>query len=52
MVFHTTDPSEAWDGTHDGKPMPQGAYAYYYYIYTNDNGTIQKKGAGIVTLLR
>ena len=51
-IFHTTDPTEEWDGTHNGQPLPQGAYAYHYYIHITDNGNIRKSGAGIVTLLR
>ena len=51
-VFHTTNPADGWDGSYNGQPMPQGAYAYHYYIHIKDNGNIQKNGAGIVTLLR
>lgn len=51
-IFHTTDPTEEWDGTHNGQPLPQGAYAYHYFIHITDNGNIRKSGAGIVTLLR
>lgn len=50
LVYHTTDPSATWDGTHEGKPCPQGAYVYrwhakYAYGYV-------KNGVGTVTLIR
>lgn len=50
LVYHTTDPSATWDGTHEGKPCPQGAYVYHWhakYAY----GYV-KNGVGTVTLIR
>lgn len=28
LVFHTTDPDQGWDGTHQGQPVPQGVYVF------------------------
>lgn len=28
LVFHTTDPNHAWDGTHNGRPCPSATYIY------------------------
>ncbi|MBR1793190.1 MAG: gliding motility-associated C-terminal domain-containing protein [Bacteroidales bacterium] len=27
-VFESNDPSQCWDGTHNGQPMAQGVYVY------------------------
>ena len=50
LVFHSTDMEDTWDGTCNGIPCKQEAYAYTcsYTTPTNDRLTV----TGIVTLLR
>lgn len=50
LVWHGTDIDTPWDGTHDGTPVPQGAYAYKWYL--KDIHGDRWSGTGIVTLLR
>ena len=50
LVFHSTDPQEPWDGTHDGRPCQQGAYVYHCRYTPPDDG--QKSVTGTITLLR
>ena len=50
LVWHSTDILAPWDGTHDGTPVPQGAYAYRWYI--KDLHGDRWSGTGTVTLLR
>lgn len=50
LVYHTNDPTAWWDGTHDGTPMPQGAYVYYWHV--RDDYDFNQNGIGTVTLLR
>ncbi len=50
LVWHTTDLSTPWDGTHEGTPCPQGAYAYRWYL--KDLHGDRWSGTGTVTLLR
>lgn len=52
LVFHTTDIDEPWDGTHDGRPLPQAAYVYKcrYRDQLTPNGW--QSLTGTVTLLR
>ena len=50
LVYHTTDPAAAWDGTHEGVPLPQGAYVYRWHI--RDVYGDWKNGVGTVTLVR
>lgn len=48
MVFHTTDPTEGWDGTCKGQAMQQGVYVYKIkYLY---EGQYYEK-SGTVTLI-
>lgn len=48
MVFHTTDPTEGWDGTCKGQAMPMGVYVYKIkYLY---EGQYYEK-SGTVTLI-
>ncbi|MBK9177310.1 MAG: gliding motility-associated C-terminal domain-containing protein [Flavobacteriales bacterium] len=50
VVFETTDPSDAWDGSYRGGPAPDGVYAYrvgYRLPYQK-----ARKVAGSLTLLR
>ena len=50
MVYSTHDIHAPWDGTHKGRPVPQGAYVYHYRIRMADMRV--RTGAGTVTLLR
>lgn len=50
LMFHSTDILALWDGTHDGIPVPQGAYAYRWYL--KDIHGDRWSGTGTVTLLR
>ncbi len=52
LVFHTTDIDEGWDGTSDGRPLPQATYVYkcHYRDQITPNGWQSKTGT--VTLLR
>ena len=50
LVYHTNDPTAWWDGTHEGTPMPQGTYVYYWHV--RDGSDFNQNGTGTVTLLR
>lgn len=49
-LFHTTDPSEGWDGTYNGSTVPTGAYYYVVKAEGTDGLRYRKKGA--VNVLR
>lgn len=49
LVYHTTDILALWDGTRDGVPLSQGAYAYRWYL--KDVYGDRWSGTGTVTLL-
>lgn len=49
LVWHCEDISQTWDGTRNGVPMPQGAYAYHWRLKSNN---CIRTGIGTVTLLR
>ncbi len=44
-LFHTTDPSEGWDGKHNGSTVPTGAYYYVIKAVGTDDQKYSKKGA-------
>ena len=50
LMWHSTDIGTPWDGTHDGTAVPQGAYAYRWYLEDIHGG--RWNGTGTVTLLR
>lgn len=50
LVWHSTDINTPWDGTHEGTPVPQGAYAYRWYL--KDIHGDRWSGTGTVTLIR
>ena len=52
MVFHTTDIDQGWDGTHDGKPLPQAAYVYKCRYRDEVTPTGYQTKTGTVTLIR
>lgn len=51
VVFESDDPSFAWDGSCDGRPMPQGAYVYVCRYRKPGMNTLTEM-RGSVTLLR
>lgn len=44
-LFHTTDPSEGWDGTYNGSIVPTGAYYYVVKATGTDGEHYRKRGA-------
>ncbi len=44
-LFHTTNPSEGWDGKHNGSTVPTGAYYYVIKAMGTDDQKYSKKGA-------
>lgn len=52
MVYTSTDPLAQWDGRDmEGRPLPQGAYVYFYRYIRYDGGGY-KTGKGTVTMIR
>lgn len=49
-LFHTTDPSQCWDGTSGGRPLPPGSYVYT--ITYSQNGTDRQTQTGTVTIIK
>lgn len=50
LVWESDDIDLLWDGTHDGTPVPQGAYVYRWFL-TDIYGE-RRNGLGTVTLIR
>ncbi len=50
LVFETTDQSNGWDGTKDGKDLPIGVYVWTLEVDLYNNRTVKKNGD--VTLMR
>lgn len=50
QVFHTNSLDQGWNGTYNGRPLPQGAYVYVIYYTDKDHIRHQRKGT--VTLIR
>lgn len=50
VIFETSDPEQGWDGTHNGKKVPNGVYVYTVKATTVDGAEYSKSGK--VTLLR
>ena len=44
-LFHTTDPSEGWDGTYGGSIVPTGAYYYLIKAEGTEGYKYRKRGA-------
>ena len=44
IVFETSDPNQYFDGTMQGKPLPQGSYQYVLELTGYDNKKLIKKG--------
>lgn len=49
-LFHTTHPEEGWDGRHNGKLVPTGAY--YYLIKAEGTDDIRYEKKGDINVLR
>jgi hypothetical protein len=49
-VFETTDPGQAWDGTFNNQPAPEGVYVWEADGFCSDGKPVRK--VGNVTLLR
>ena len=52
MVFHSTNPDDSWDGTHDGKPCQPASYVYIIYYRTKADTKQRLKKVGSVLLIR
>lgn len=50
LIFETTDPTEGWDGTHQGEKSKEDAYVYR--IFATDIYGIKHEKIGHVNLLR
>jgi gliding motility-associated-like protein len=49
-LFYTTNPEIGWDGTFEGSPVPQGAYAFYVNaIFLTGKRLVQH---GDITIIR
>lgn len=51
-VYSTKDLQQGWDGTHNGRPCPQGAYVWHLHYRTLDRPSEWNSAVGTVTLLR
>ncbi len=53
LIFESSDPLAQWDGTYQGRPAPQGVYAYQFtYRKLADTGVVAERLMGHVTLVR
>lgn len=52
LVHRTTDAACSWDGTHNGRPCPQGAYVWLLRYQAADYPGTWRTASGTVTLLR
>jgi len=50
LIFSTNDFSKGWDGTYNGKLLPQGGYAYYIQVVDDLGQKTERKGT--VMLIR
>lgn len=49
-VFQTSDITQGWDGSTNGRPLPQGVYTYHIRVQEPNQPVIDKRGS--VMLLR
>lgn len=52
LMFHSTDLEQTWDGTHNGRPCPQGVYTWRVDYIADDFPDKAQKAVGTVLLLR
>ncbi|MBO7541299.1 MAG: gliding motility-associated C-terminal domain-containing protein, partial [Bacteroidales bacterium] len=52
LVFHSTDPDDSWDGTHNGNPCIPASYVYVINYTTNVHPKQPQKKVGSVLLIR
>jgi len=54
ILFRSTNPEFTWDGTFEGKEMPQGTYVWriFYTVKEPDGSMANKNEAGTFNLLR
>jgi gliding motility-associated-like protein len=52
IVFHTTDPSEGWNGTHKNIPCPNDVYVWKIKYTDYIEPDVEKVKIGHVTLVR
>jgi gliding motility-associated-like protein len=52
LVFHSTDPDDSWDGTHNGKPCIPASYVYVINFKTKVHPKQPQKKVGSVLLIR
>lgn len=48
LVFHTTNPTECWNGTYRNNPLPPAAYTYIAYCHFSNNTVHYIKGTVIL----
>ncbi len=44
ILFETSDPLDEWDGTANGKALPEGVYLWFLKVTTPSDKTIKKTG--------
>ena len=52
LIYSTDSPDAGWDGTHNGTPVPQGAYVWKLVYRTAHRPEETHSAIGTVTLLR
>jgi gliding motility-associated-like protein len=50
IVYTSTDLNKAWDGTKNGRPLPEGTY--YYIMRSKDNAGKTASQNGYVVIIR
>lgn len=48
QIFGTSNETDGWDGTYNGKPMDAGTYDYYIRYKCSDDHIFEKKGSVIL----
>lgn len=43
-IFSTKDVTQGWDGTYNGKAVPEGAYVYMFKVTSTEGYAIEKNG--------
>jgi gliding motility-associated-like protein len=50
LLFRNSGNADYWDGTSDGKDVPEGSY--YWHAIFNDRNNVQRSKNGLVTIIR